>query len=165
MQKTKYILLAVALLLPVAIHAQSFEGLWATGSALDGGTVQLPKRPDGLFRFAGALKAGELKIMTTETFVQGTTQFLKPSYVDSYLINHGLRYGLTKDESQEGWVVSFQEDTYKITIRFRHGISSDMKIRYQQYIFEIQSIVDPYMNHSLLEIYCKRLDRGKKVVT
>ena len=58
-----------------------------------------------------------------------------------------------------------QEDTYKITIRFRHGISSDMKIRYQQYIFEIQSIVDPYMNHSLLEIYCKRLDRGKKVVT
>lgn len=116
MQKTKYILLAVALLLPVAIHAQSFEGLWATGSALDGGIVQLTKRPDGLFRFAGALKAGELKIMTTETFVQGTTQFLKPSYVDSYLINHGLRYGLTKDESQEGWVVSFQEDTYRFLV-------------------------------------------------
>nr|DAI61013.1 MAG TPA: Putative head tail adaptor [Caudoviricetes sp.] len=67
-------------------------------------------------------------------------------------------------ERMEAFKVS-QEDTYKITIRFRHGISSDMKIRYQQYIFEIQSIVDPYMSHALLEIYCRRLDRGKKVVT
>ena len=59
----------------------------------------------------------------------------------------------------------FQEDTYKIIVRFRHGLASDMKIRYQQYLFEIQSIVDPYMNHSYLEIYCQRLDRGKKVTT
>ena len=92
------------------------EGLWLTGSAVPGGTQQLTRRPDGQYRFAGALNAGELKIMTTETFQKGTTQFLKPQLIDSYLINNGLNYSLTSDETQPGWVVSFAEDTYRILV-------------------------------------------------
>ena len=96
--------------------AQSFDDLWATGSAVPDGTCQLVKRPDGQFRFAGALNQGELKIMTTETFQKGVTQFLKPQLVDSYLINKGLNYVITSDESQPGWVVSFQEETYRFLV-------------------------------------------------
>ena len=104
------------LLLPFTVVAQNFDALWATGSAVEEGSRPLIKRPDGLFRFAGPLNEGELKIMTTETFQKGVTQFLKPQLVDSYLINHGLNYVITSDESQPGWVVSFQEDTYRFLV-------------------------------------------------
>lgn len=96
--------------------AQNFERLWATGTAVEEGSVELTRRPDGLFRFAGALKDGELKIQTTETFQKGVTQFLKPQLVDSYLINNGLRYTVTSDDSQPGWVVSFSEETYRFLV-------------------------------------------------
>ncbi len=104
------------LLLPFTVAAQNFDALWATGSAVEEGSRPLIKRPDGLFRFAGPLNEGELKIMTTETFQKGVPQFLKPQLVDSYLINHGLNDVITSDESQPGWVVSFQEDTYRFLV-------------------------------------------------
>jgi len=106
----------MALTFAATSWAQQFEQLWATGSAVPNGTQQLVKRPDGMFRFAGSLNAGELKIMTTAEYEQGTTQFLKPQFVDSYLINNGLSYSVTSDASQPGWVVSFQEDTYRFLI-------------------------------------------------
>ena len=96
--------------------AQTFERLWATGTAVEEGSVELTRRPDGLFRFAGPLKDGELKIQTTENYEKGVTQFLKPQLVDSYLINNGLHYILTSDESQPGWVVSFSEETYRFLV-------------------------------------------------
>ena len=106
----------VAIMSAAFTNAQDIEQLWATGSAVPDGTCQLTKRPDGQFRFAGALNPGELKIMTTEHFVKGTTQFLRPQLVDSYLINNGIGYALTTDENQPGWVVSFQEDTYRFLV-------------------------------------------------
>lgn len=106
----------ICLLVAIPSLAQDFNELWATGSAVPDGTCQLVKRPDGQFRFAGALNQGELKIMTTETFQKGVTQFLKPQLVDSYLINKGLNYVITSDESQPGWVVSFHEDTYRFLV-------------------------------------------------
>ncbi len=106
----------ICLLVAIPSLAQNFDELWATGSAVPDGTCQLVKRPDGQFRFAGALNQGELKIMTTETFQKGVTQFLKPQLVDSYLVNKGLNYVITSDESQPGWVVSFQEDTYRFLV-------------------------------------------------
>lgn len=113
----KTILLYVfCLLMPFTAEAQNFDALWATGSAVGEGTRQLIKRPDGQFRFAGALNEGELKIMTTETYQKGVTQFLKPQLVDSYLINKGINYVITSDETQPGWVVSFQEDTYRFLV-------------------------------------------------
>lgn len=111
------LLLLIALLsCSTGAMAQNFERLWATGSAVENGSVELTRRPDGLFRFAGALKDGELKIQTTETYQKGVTQFLKPQLADSYLINYGLRYTVTSDESQPGWVVSFSEETYRFLV-------------------------------------------------
>ena len=116
MSKKTTVLSAICLIFQLNVLAQSFDALWATGSAVPQGTQTLTKRPDGQFRFAGALNEGELKIMTTETYQKGVTQFLKPQLVDSYLINKGINYVITSDETQPGWVVSFQEDTYRFLV-------------------------------------------------
>ena len=116
MSVRRVLLHTFCLLVSIPSLAQSFDDLWATGSAVPDGTCQLVKRPDGQFRFAGALNQGELKIMTTETYQKGVTQFLKPQLVDSYLINKGINYVITSDETQPGWVVSFQEDTYRFLV-------------------------------------------------
>lgn len=117
MRKLIAIICVLTLNLSYTAKAQGFEALWLTGTAVPGGkTVQLTKRPDGLFRFAGALVDGDLKIMTTEHFEKGVTQFLKPQLYDAYLINKGITYQLTKDETQAGWVVSFAEDAYCLLV-------------------------------------------------
>lgn len=92
------------------------EALWATGSAMpDGETVKLTVRPDGKFSYTGPMNAGELKIMTTQQPTPDT-QYLAPQLVDSYLINYGLTYVMTTDAEREGWVVSFDEDTYRFVV-------------------------------------------------
>lgn len=114
MTRQRFILLVFSSFTLLTATAQ--DALWATGSAVPGGTQQLARRPDGVFRFAGPLNQGELKIQTTAEFQKGTTQFLKPQLQDSYLVNFGLNYTLTSDETQPGWVVSFAEDTYRFLI-------------------------------------------------
>jgi len=57
------------------------------------------------------------------------------------------------------------ENTYKITTRYRKGLNQTMLIRYQGRLFEIQNIIDPYMNHSILEFMCVEKQRGQGVST
>lgn len=57
------------------------------------------------------------------------------------------------------------ENAYKITIRYRKNLSAAMLIQYQSHIFEIQNIVDPYMAHDTLEIYCNEKSRGTGVMS
>ena len=104
------------LLTLVCSTSQCQTQLWATGTALPDGPCQLVSRPDGKFRFAGALAEGELQLMTTPTYQEGVTQFLTPKLVDSYLINYGLSYTLTTDKNSAGWVVPFSEDTYRFIV-------------------------------------------------
>ena len=58
MQHIFYIILVVGFWLSTEAKAQNYDRLWATGTAVPQGTVELAKRPDGLFRFAGALNSG-----------------------------------------------------------------------------------------------------------
>ena len=58
MSRTRYILSLLFCVLALGMQAQDFQELWATGSAVPEGTCKLNKRPDGQFRFAGALNAG-----------------------------------------------------------------------------------------------------------
>lgn len=48
----------------------------------------------------------------------------------------------------------------KITIRWRPGITHDMRVKYQDHIYDIDTIVDPYMRHESLELYCTEEIRG-----
>ena len=113
----KKIVTIIAMAFMMAVQpVEAQDNLWATGSAVPGGKQQLVKRPDGQFRFAGPLNAGEVKIMTTEDYVKGTTRYLMPQLTDSYLINFGLRYTQTTDSTKAGWQVLFQEDTYRFLV-------------------------------------------------
>ena len=57
------------------------------------------------------------------------------------------------------------ENTYKITVRFHHGIKESMLIKYDDRTFEIQNIVDPCEAHISLEFYCTEKSRGMGVPT
>ena len=48
----------------------------------------------------------------------------------------------------------------KITIRWRPHITHDMKVKYQDHFYDIDTIVDPYMRHEALELYCTEEVRG-----
>ncbi|WP_288300751.1 phage head closure protein [uncultured Veillonella sp.] len=48
----------------------------------------------------------------------------------------------------------------KITIRWRPGVTHDMKVKYQDHLYDIDTIVDPYMRHEALELYCTEEVRG-----
>jgi SPP1 family predicted phage head-tail adaptor len=52
------------------------------------------------------------------------------------------------------------EDNYKITIRYRKNMKESYKIHYRNNIFEIQSVVNPYMSNESLELYCIAKTRG-----
>ncbi len=116
MERVRYIIALLALLLSTAsAKAQSIENLWITGSAVPGGTQQLTAFPGNQFKFAGELLPGEVKVMTTPE-PNDQTQYLVPRYYKSYVVNNGLAYQLSRDASQPGWIVTFQETRYRFTV-------------------------------------------------
>lgn len=54
------------------------------------------------------------------------------------------------------------EDLTKITIRYRAGITDDMFVRYQQKLYAIKTIIDPYEAHIKLELMCSIKNRGER---
>ena len=73
MKKSIIILAALA----GTLNMSAQKELWITGSAVPGGTQKLETFPDGQFKFAGTLNAGELKVITTDG-EQAATQYLTP---------------------------------------------------------------------------------------
>ncbi|WP_199884083.1 phage head closure protein [Anaerosinus massiliensis] len=51
-------------------------------------------------------------------------------------------------------------DSFKITTRYRKGVTDDMIIRYGEQQYEIKTVTDPYMRHERLELYCTIKSRG-----
>lgn len=115
------IIFILSILFGHTVKAQTYQSLWITGSAVPEGTRMLQKTPDGDFRFAGALKDGELRIMTAEKPGDGT-KYIAPACEDSYIVNKGIGTVLTADADKASWVVPFAEDRY----RFR--VSADGKM-------------------------------------
>jgi SPP1 family predicted phage head-tail adaptor len=57
------------------------------------------------------------------------------------------------------------DESIKIVIRYRTGITHDMQIQYRTHTYNIQSIVDPYEDHESLELYCVEKLRGQTPAT
>ena len=126
----KIIITMAALLGTLQINAQT--DLWITGTAVPGGTQKLETFPDGQFKFAGTLLAGELKVITTET-IESSTNFLAPRYAESYVVNKGLTYSQTRNESAAGWIVPFSEDRYKFTIDTKnHSLKGEIFVPWRE---------------------------------
>lgn len=60
-------------------------------------------------------------------------------------------YDLERTDTQEPTV---------ITIRWRPSITHDMKVKYQDHVYAIDTIVDPFMRHEMLELHCTETIRG-----
>lgn len=95
-------------------HAQTFTALYAVGSAVPEGIVQLVPYPDGSFKFAGELNEGNLLIRTTEQH-KSSAYYLKPKYEDSYIVNHGLAYTMSRDTTSS-WYVPVSEGRYRFSV-------------------------------------------------
>lgn len=113
------IMTLLALMTTVVMTAQT--ELWIAGSAVPGGAQRLDAFPSGQFKFAGALNAGELKIMTTEK-ATSATRYLAPQAEDACVVNKGLAFEQTDDAAAEGWRVPFAGDRYKLVIDTKAAI-------------------------------------------
>lgn len=52
------------------------------------------------------------------------------------------------------------EDLYKITIRYREGLTNDMLVRYKNAVYAIQTMLDPGETHEQLILLCSIKNRG-----
>ncbi|MCF0197218.1 MAG: SusF/SusE family outer membrane protein, partial [Bacteroidaceae bacterium] len=112
----RYHLTALCLLLTATLTpatAQTVTSLWACGSAVPDGCVELTAFPGKLFKFAGELREGELRIRNTQDH-RSSSYYVKPKYEDSYIINNGLPFTLTRDTT--AWVVPVSEGRYRFTV-------------------------------------------------
>lgn len=46
------------------------------------------------------------------------------------------------------------EVTQKVTVRYRAGMSSEMRLLYDGRILDVKAVIDPEEKHRFLEIYC-----------
>ena len=53
------------------------------------------------------------------------------------------------------------DQLYKITIRYRSGITDGVLIRYKDVVYKVKTVIDPYEEHTKLELMCHIYKRGK----
>nr|DAN33075.1 MAG TPA: putative head tail adaptor [Caudoviricetes sp.] len=53
------------------------------------------------------------------------------------------------------------DELYKITIRYRKGITDGVLIRYKDVVYKVKTVLDPYEEHTKLELMCHIYKRGK----
>ncbi len=108
-------LLLVMSLCVLPVRAQQLAELWITGSAVPGRVQKLELTADHRFRYAGSLKAGEVKIQTTRK-KKKSTRYLVPLQEDADIANRGIGFVLSADAKAAGWQVGFAEDTYRFSV-------------------------------------------------
>lgn len=52
------------------------------------------------------------------------------------------------------------ENDVKFTIRYRKGITNDMKVQYNNQIYEIKSIIDFNNEHKYIDLVCEVITNG-----
>ncbi len=105
----------MGLMMALALPAQQYRQLWITGTAVPGGTQPLEMVSDNDFKYAGPLKAGELRVITTKK-VGKKTQFLSPVLPDANVANHGIGFAVTTDISSEPWQVVADDEHYRLHV-------------------------------------------------
>ena len=112
----KKIFLLLSLLLSLQVlDAQT--AYYITGSAVPDGVQQLVAFPNGQYKYAGTLYEGKLRVSNTPSPKTGT-RYLKPTYEDSHVVNHGLPFTsvMARDSLAAEWTVPFSEDRYRFTV-------------------------------------------------
>ena len=64
-------MMMAALVVCITLCAQQYQELWIIGTAVPGGAQKLTKVSDNDFKYAGRLKAGELRVATAKKLSGG----------------------------------------------------------------------------------------------
>ncbi|MBO7141192.1 MAG: SusF/SusE family outer membrane protein [Prevotella sp.] len=96
------------------LNAQSYNELWAVGTAVPGGAQKLEKVAEGDFKFVGSLNAGELRIQTQRKAGTGT-YYLTPVLPDANIVSRGMAFNVGTDEGQ-AWQVVVSENRYRFHV-------------------------------------------------
>lgn len=107
---------AILILLSLSAKGQTVTRLYAIGTAVPGGVQELTVFPNNQFKFAGALQEGTLMLATSNNTSVSSTQYLKPSYEDAYIVNNGMTYTTTRDSTNAKWIVPFSEERFRFTV-------------------------------------------------
>ena len=108
-------LMIVGLMVASVLPAQQYKQLWIIGSAVPGGRQQLEMVSENDFKYAGALNAGELKIISSKK-VDKNTLFLSPSLPDANIVNHGIPFVVSNEEKAQTWQVLVSDDHYRFHV-------------------------------------------------
>lgn len=105
----------------LSFNSVAAQELWITGSAVPGGVQKLVMGGDGDYKYAGTLKEGEVRIMTTKKAGKAT-RYLVPILPDALIANKGLAYQETTDAKAATWQVPVTEDRYRFTVDTRNKV-------------------------------------------
>ncbi len=111
--RTLFIL--IGLTAALALQAQQDQQFWITGTAVPGNTQKLEMVSANDFKYAGPLKAGELRVITTKK-VGKNTQYLSPVVPDANVANHGIGFTVVTDITSEPWQVVVDDEHYRLHI-------------------------------------------------
>ena len=112
----KRLLLILSFLYPF-ISSFSQSRIWAIGTAVPGGSLELTPFPNKQFKYTGQLtEGGTLRFCTAENPESTQARFLKPSYEDAYAVTNATPFTLVSDSTAALWTVPITENVYRITI-------------------------------------------------
>lgn len=111
----RILFLSIAILACIGLSAQQYKELWISGSAVPGGVQKLEKVSDTDFKYAGALKAGELFVTTTKKDGKAT-RFLAAGVADANIVNRGIGYREKTDKDGAAWQVVVADDHYRFHV-------------------------------------------------
>ena len=105
----------IGLTAALALQAQQDQQFWITGTAVPGNTQKLEMVIANDFKYAGPLKAGELRVITTKK-VGKNTQYLSPVVPDANVANHGIGFTVVTDITSEPWQVVVDDEHYRLHV-------------------------------------------------
>ena len=105
----------IGLTAALALQAQQDQLFWITGTAVPGNTQKLEMVSANDFKYAGPLKAGELRVITTKK-VGKNTQYLSPVVPDANVANHGIGFTVVTDITSEPWQVVVDDEHYRLHV-------------------------------------------------
>ena len=105
----------IGLTAALALQAQQDQQFWITGTAVPGNTQKLEMVSANDFKYAGPLKAGELRVITTKK-VGKNTQYLSPVVPDANVANHGIGFTVVTDITSEPWQVVVDDEHYRLHV-------------------------------------------------
>lgn len=116
----RIILALLSILTFTGLSAQSYQELWAVGTAVPGGAQKLEQVADGDYKYVGTLQVGELRIQTQRKAGRDT-RYLAPVLPDANIVCRETSFQESANAG-EGWQVVVSEDRYRFHVDTKNHV-------------------------------------------